>query len=78
MTYEELRRAVHTKPFHPFTLQMAGGRGIHVRSPEFVWLPPTQHRTFAVFDGEAIELIDLLLVGSARFRNGRARRPGRG
>lgn len=77
MTCEELRRAAHTRPFQPFTLQVAGGRGIRVRSPEFVLLPPAPHRTFAVVDGDAIEIIDLLLVESIRFSNGQARRPKR-
>lgn len=74
MTYEELRTAVRRQPFVPFVLHMAGGREIRVRSPEFIFVPPETSRTFIVYEDKAHDLIDLLLVESIEFKNGRTGR----
>ncbi len=74
MTVEQLRNAVQSQPFQPFSLHMAGGRQIRVRSPEFILVPPTNSRTFVVYQDKAFEIIDLLLVESIEVGNGKARR----
>lgn len=73
MTIEQLRKAHQAKPFKPFTLGTADGREYTVPHPEFLWLIP-KGRTVAVADKDgAAEIIDLLLVASLHFDNGRAR-----
>ncbi len=75
MTIEQLR-ALHTaRPFQPFVIHLAHGRGIAVDHPEM--LSQSQSgRTIAVArPDDAIEIIDLLLVTSLKPRsNGRSRR----
>ena len=63
MTAGELRKAVHARPFRPFTLYMADGRTLRVIHPEFVAISPTG-RTAAVYPegDDAADQIDLPLV----------------
>lgn len=77
MTIEQLRGAVQRKPFQSFSLHMAGGRAIRVRSPEFIYFPPGNSRTFVVYQDKVFEIIDLLLVESIEIGNGRPRRARR-
>ena len=73
MTIEQLREAVHARPFRPFTISLADGRRFRVRSPEYILLPPKAQRTFIVAEsGEDYRIIDLLLVTSIDF-DGRTR-----
>lgn len=79
MTIEQLRRVVGREPFRPFTLSLADGRRLRVRSPEFIMVTPEAERTFIVAEsGEDYSIVDLLLVtsidfGAAEQRNGRKR-----
>jgi hypothetical protein len=82
MTLEQLRQVHRAQPFVPFTLHLADGRKIYVRSPEFLALSPGG-RIIAVATGEnVLDRIDLLLVVSIetdegrRGRNGRSRKAG--
>lgn len=69
MTLDQLTEALNARPFRPFTLRTADGRGYYVPHREFVWHPPKSQRTLFVAkeDGEAAALVDLLLVTSLEF-----------
>ncbi len=73
MTIEQIRKAHQARPFKPFTIRTGDGREYRVRHPEFLLVPPSA-RTIAVADTEGtVELIDLLLVTSLHFADGRSR-----
>lgn len=74
-----LREAVGAQPFRPFTVSLADGRRLRVRSPEYVWIPPKAQRTFHVasVSGDEECVIDLLLVTSLAFGNGRTQKRNR-
>ena len=75
MTVEQLRIAQEAKPFQRFDICLADGQRIPVPSNEFLWMPKKASRTFVVFrTPEAYQIVDLLLVTSLDFLNGRARR----
>ncbi len=77
MTIEQIRKAHQAQPFKPFTLRTGGGREYKVPHPDFLFIFPSG-RTILVADTDgAGELIDLLLVESLHFENGRKRRPPR-
>jgi hypothetical protein len=78
MTIDRLRQVVHAEPFRPFTICLTDGRQFRVRHPECMLIPPEAARTFVVAEsGEDYRIIDLLLVSSIDFVDGKARRPGR-
>ena len=78
MTTEQIRKAHQARPFKPFTLRTGGGREYHVPHPEFLLITPPG-RTIVVVDKDgAVELLDLLLVGSLHFDKRRGRRGGDG
>jgi len=73
MTLEQIRRAFDAQPFVPFVLHLADGRGIPVRSHEFMAGLPTG-RTVRVYQAEGrMNVIDLLLVTDLEFES---RTPG--
>ena len=74
MTLEQLRRAHQTRPFKPFTLRTGGGREYRVPHPEFLFIFPSGRTLLVVDEDGSGELIDLLLVESLHFSNGRKRR----
>ncbi len=79
MTIDQLRRVARAEPFSPFTIYLADGRRFHVPHPEFITIPPTATRTFVVAGpDEDYGIVDLLLVVSLDFENGRVRRQRRG
>ncbi len=72
MTIEQLREAMHARPFKPFVTTLAEGRSVEVPHPEFLLVPPTASRTFVVATTtDAYRVIDLLLVASFDFLNGK-------
>jgi hypothetical protein len=72
MTTAELRKAMHARPFRPFTLYMADGRKLRVVHPDFVAVSPTGRTAVVYAEGEnAADTIDILLV--TRIAHGRRR-----
>lgn len=63
MTLEEVRKAVHTAPFQPFTMYLADGTSLRVPHPDFIALP-REGRTVALYaeNEHAHSIVDLLLV----------------
>jgi hypothetical protein len=77
VTINELRRAMGTQPFKPFSINMTDGRVFHVPHPEMVAILKGLERTvvLAVPGEEAVEIIDLLHVTSLSIGgNGKPRR----
>jgi hypothetical protein len=73
MTIEQVRKAYHDRPFRPFVLHLADGRGILVRSPEFMLISPSGRTVIVSQLDDSYNVIDLLLVTDLEFRNGRRR-----
>lgn len=74
MTIEKLRDVARARPFRPFSICLADGRSLRVRSPENIFITPEAQRTFIVAEsGEEYKIIDLLHVSSIDFTNGRRR-----
>ncbi len=65
MTVERLQDLYRAKPFRPFTLHLADGRNVMVKSPESMAFSPTG-RTISVHEpDDSLRMIDLLLVTEA-------------
>ena len=61
MTIEQLRVLHQARPFTPFTIHLADGRHVCVAHNEM--LSHSQSgRTIVVYEGESLNIIDLLLV----------------
>lgn len=77
MTVEKRREAVRAKPFRPINIFLADGREIRVPRPECILLSlEAQRMIFVAGAGETTRIINLLLVTSVDFVNGRKRRSG--
>lgn len=76
MTFEQLKKAATAQPFRPFAVVLADGRSLAVPRPDWILVPSEAQRTFVVFEGDdqTFSIIDLLLVTSLDFSNGRATR----
>lgn len=63
MTLEEVRKSVHTVPFHSFTMYLADGTSVRIPHPDFIAMP-TEGRTVVLYaeNERAHSLIDLSLV----------------
>ena len=50
-------------PFRAFTVEIAGGKRVHVKHPDYAQLSP-EGRTLVVFtnDQDAMEMIDVFLI----------------
>lgn len=73
MTLTEVKRAYAAKPFRPFTLKLADGSRLRVRSPEFLAFFPGGRTIVVVKDEGEYEIVDLLLVTSLDFSARKAR-----
>ena len=75
MTIEQLRKAVRIEPFMPFIICLTDGRKFRIPHPECIAIPPKASRTFVVSgQGEDYRIIDLLLVTSIDYTNGKTSR----
>ena len=57
-----IREAVHQQPFEPFSLRLAGGRGVAVPHPDFVALHP--RRIIVVNEDASWSVVEPLLIVS--------------
>ena len=77
MTIDRVRKVARATPFKPFTMSLTDGRRFRIRSPEFILITPEASRTVVVAEsGEDYSIIDLLLVTSLDFGNGKGKRSG--
>jgi hypothetical protein len=78
MTIEQLRKALHARPFRRFDICLADGQRFPVPHPECLLVPPQASRTFVVYsEPESYQVLDLLLVTALDFPGGRARSNGK-
>jgi hypothetical protein len=77
MTIDQIRKAHQARPFRPFTLRTGGGRAYEIRHPELLAIIPPGRTVVVACDDGTAELLDLLLVESLHFSNGRKRRSQR-
>ena len=70
MTSEQVKELYRAKPFRSFTLHVADGDSIPVKSPEFMWMTPGGRTIFVSQGGDSAAIIDLLLVTKISFPNG--------
>src|SRR5258708_3827216 len=62
VTIEKVREHYDTQPFHPFTMHLADGRRIDVRSREFMAAAPSGRTVVVYQPGDRLNIVDLLLV----------------
>lgn len=72
MTIDQLREVQGTRPFRPYTLELANGSEVPVPHPELLLINPKNPRTAVVAmpDG-GFKIVDLLLVAAIHVKNGR-------
>jgi hypothetical protein len=76
MTIEELRQVHRAQPFVPFTLHLADGRKVRVRSPEFLAQSPAGRIIYVATEDNVLDRIDLLMVVSIETDERRKPRSG--
>lgn len=76
MTIDRLRAAVDAVPFKPFSLHLADGDVIPVRSPYHIAFHPPGRTVLVDHPDESFDVIDLLLVTKLAFRKSTRRRRG--
>jgi hypothetical protein len=72
MTLNELRRALIAEPFRPFTIRLADGREYPVPHRNFLFIHPAGRTAIvATIEDASFEIVDILLIASLHFGNGR-------
>lgn len=77
MTIDQLRTFYDAQPFQPFTMHLADGREILVRSREFMASAPSGRTVIVYQPDDSWNVVDLLLVTDLEarpVRNGARRR----
>ncbi len=75
MNIDQLRNAIRAQPFQPFWICLADGREFHIHHPECVMISPDATRSFGVAGPrEDYRIVNLLLVSSLDFTNGKPRK----
>jgi hypothetical protein len=72
MTTDQVKELYKAKPFRAFTLHLADGDTIPVKSPDFMWMTPGGRTIFVSQGGDSAPIIDLLLVTKITVGNGSA------
>jgi hypothetical protein len=68
MTSKELRAALQSVPFRPFTIHMADGRAFEVRHQDFLLLGPNGRTAFAFSpSGADFSILDVMLMTEIKF-----------
>lgn len=73
MTNDALATMLHSQPFCPFRIHLADGRSFLVDHPDFVARSRGGRTAVLYSDGEAFEIVDLMLVTSLERLNGEHR-----
>ena len=62
MTIDAIKEAVHTEPFRPFKLRLAGGPVIRVAHPDYIAFGP-KGRTVVVYnEDDSFRILDTMLI----------------
>ena len=80
MRMDELKTIHLAQPFRPFVLHMGDGRSLTVKHPDFLARSPNGRTAIVFGDGDAFEVVDIMLVTGIEVPNGSGgvRRRGRG
>jgi hypothetical protein len=62
MTVEQLKNAIHSQPFRPFTLHMGDGRSFRVDHPDFISRSPSGRTVVVHGPDDSMSILDLLLM----------------
>ncbi|MSU50360.1 MAG: hypothetical protein EXS37_14950 [Opitutus sp.] len=62
MSADQIDEILQANPFVPFTLHLASGRKYRVDHPDFAMLTRGRHVLTVGLEGDAVALVDLLLV----------------
>lgn len=66
MAPDRLRSTLRAMPFHPFTVEVPGGKRVPVAHPDYVSLSPSG-RTLIVYgypNDDSMEIIDVFLISN--------------
>jgi hypothetical protein len=77
MTTNEVRDALHRKPFHPFTIRAASGEEVDVPHPEFLAFSRSGRTISVALRTGGFAILDLLLVDSLKNSDANGTRPKR-
>lgn len=76
MTSQELRAALQSTPFRPFTVRMADGQSFEVHHPDFLLVGPNGRTAFAFgLSGNEFSILDVLLMTEIEFGRQAAQSP---
>lgn len=70
-----IREALHRQPFEPFAIQLADGRSLAVRNPDFVAVHP--RRVIVIAEDGGWSVVEPLLVVSLDYAQPKSRRNGK-
>jgi hypothetical protein len=62
MTTEQLRSALRSTPFRPFTIRMADGRTFSIAHPDFISMSPAGRTVVVYHPDDSASILDLLLM----------------
>ena len=62
MTTEQLRSAIRSTPFRPFTIRMADGRTFSIAHPDFISTSPAGRTVVIYHPDDSASIVDLLLM----------------
>ena len=70
-----VREALHRQPFEPFVIQLADGRALPVRHPDFVALD--RRRVIVITEDGGWSVVEPLLIVSLDYAQPKSRRNGK-
>ena len=74
---QNIRDALHREPFHPFTIELVGGKSYSVPHPEVMLVPPIPRpRHVMLWEREHTHWIDVNLILDVIVPNQEAELPG--
>ena len=71
-----IREALHRQPFETFVIQLADGRALPVRHPDFVALD--RRRVIVITENGGWSVVEPLLIVSLDYAQRKSRRNGKG
>ena len=74
MTAQQLRAAIQSFPFRPFTIRLGDGRSFDIRHPDFLLLTPGGRTAFACRTDGEFSILDVMLMTEIEFGATAARR----
>ena len=63
-----IRQVLGQRPFQPFVLHLADGRGLEVGHPEFASISQSGRRVIVEKEDDTFEIVDVLLVNNVEVK----------